>query len=95
MAFTEDLDTFLDTDEFAVTATLTGGATVSVIFDKAYIAAMGGQVDATEPMCLLKTSDVAARSIAFGTTLTIAGTAYTVRGIQPDGTGMTVLALEA
>jgi hypothetical protein len=93
MAFTEDLDAFLDTDEFAVTATLAGGA-VSVIFDKAYLAALGGQADATEPMCLLKSSDVTAHALAFGSAITIAGTAYTVRGIHPDGTGLTSLLLE-
>lgn len=94
MAFAEDLAVFLDTDDFAVTATLAGGAELAVIFDKAYIAALGGQVSATQPMCMLKTSDVTDNAIARGTAITIAGTAYSVRDLQPDGTGMHVLELE-
>lgn len=76
-------------------ATMTVGAVeVAVIFDAAYISAMGGVVDATQPMCLLKTSDVAAQSMVFGTAVTIGGTAYTVRSTQPDGTGLSALMLE-
>lgn len=92
MPFTEDLAPFFA--DFGVVATLVGGATVTVIFDRAYIASMGGQVDATEPMCTLKSSDVTVRAITFGTQLTIGGVAYKVRSLHPDGTGLTNLLLE-
>jgi hypothetical protein len=88
----EDLDCFFT--DFAVTATV-GAASVSAIFDRAHIQAMG--IDATEPMALVKTADVTARSIARNTAIVIAGTTYYVQELRPDGTGLTtlVLSLEA
>lgn len=92
MAFAEPLDAFFA--DFGVTGTLAGGAAVTGIFDRDYMASLGGQVSATGPAFGVKTSDVAARGIAFGTAITIGGTAYTVRDTQPDGTGVTLLLLE-
>lgn len=40
-----------------------------------------------------KTSDVS--SVAEGETVTISGSSYTVTDVQPDGTGVTMLILEA
>lgn len=91
MAFTEDFAVFFA--DFGVTATLAGGD-VTVIFDQAYIASMGGQIDSTEPTCLLLSSDVTTHNITHGTPITINGVAYAVRGLQPDGTGLTALLLE-
>lgn len=93
MAFAESLDAFFS--DFAVTATV-GSAALSVIFDRAHIEALGGYgggIDATAPAALLKTSDVAANSIARNSTLVIAGTTYYVQRAQPDGTGLTLLVL--
>lgn len=95
MPFTEDLAPFLSTSDFAVTATV-GGVSVSVIFDRAHVEAMGGfggGIDATQPTALLKTSDVTAQSIARNTAIVIDGTTYYVQSLQPDGTGMTLLVL--
>lgn len=95
MAFTEDLSVFFSTDDFAVTATV-GAASVSVIFDREHVEAMGGfggGIDATQPTALLKTSDVTARSIARNTAIVISGTTYYVQSLRPDGTGLTLLAL--
>lgn len=92
MAFTEDLSLFLSGSDFAVSATV-GAATVLGVFDKPHLSALGGAVGTTDPSFTLKSSDVSANSIARGTTLTISGTAYSVREIEPDGTGMTTLLL--
>lgn len=91
-ALVEDLTIFFD--EFAVTATLANGATVSVIFDRAHIEVMGGQIDGTQPICVAQTADITANTIAFGTRITIGGTAYQVKGLHPDSTGLTTLMLE-
>jgi hypothetical protein len=89
--FVEDLSTFFDTTTgFAVSATVLG-QTVPVIFDKAYFGAMGGLVESTGPQCLAQTSTVA--SVVQGTAIVINATTYTVTGVEPDGTGITVLQL--
>jgi len=58
-------------------------------------------VDSNALRLTARSSDVAARSLANGSTLTIGATTYTVRSVQPDGvvesgaqSGMTVLILE-
>ena len=89
--FAEDLSTFFDTSSgFAINATVSG-QTVPVIFDKAYLGAMGGLVESTGPVCVAQTSTVAA--VTQGTAIVIEGTTYTVTGVEPDGTGITVLQL--
>lgn len=74
--FTEDLDAFLSTAELAIAATLQGGAAVSVIFDREAVEAFGAVVT-SGPAAIGKTSDFAASVV--GQTLTISGTAYTIR----------------
>lgn len=91
--FTEDLSPFFDVaGGFAQTATV-GGSSFPVIFDNAYQAGMNALVETTGPICQAKTSDVA--SVVQGSTITIGGTAYTVVSVQPDGTGVTTLALRS
>lgn len=89
MAFTENLDAFLSTDEFAVSATL-GASTFSVIFDRAHLESLG--ISTTQPMLIAKTSDVS--SATRGTSITVNGSAYTIMDNQPDGTGISALMLE-
>ena len=90
--FTEDLSAFFDvTNGFAVTATLSGGAVVQVIFDKGYADSLGGLVESTGPQCVAKTADVS--TVIQGNTLVIGSTTYTVTGVQPDGVGLTTLQL--
>lgn len=86
MAFTEDLSAFFDTDDFAIAATV-GATTVNVIFDREYIDAVG-RVSSANPVALAKASDAAA---AVGATITISGTAYTIRDRQPQDDGAVVL----
>lgn len=89
--FTEDLLPFFDTTSgFAQSATVSGQS-VPVIFDDGYQAALGGLVESTGPQCLARTSDVT--DVVQGSAITIDGTGYTVRGVQPDGTGVTTLLL--
>lgn len=88
MAFVEDYAPFFA--DFSVPATL-GAATISVIFDKAYIGALMGFVESTGPACLVRDIDIPA--ITQGTSITINAKAYIVTGIEPDGTGLTTLQL--
>ena len=80
---------FLSTDDFATTATIAGSPVLG-IFDDEYGEVL--DIEGTVPVFLCRTSDVAA--VAHGTTVTINAVAYTARGKQPDGTGMTLVILE-
>lgn len=84
-----DLATFFD--EFAVDATPAAGEAFPVIFDNAFIAALTGRVESTQPMCVAKTSDV--QAFGDGAGLTINGAAYTVKTNEPDGTGISLLTI--
>jgi hypothetical protein len=90
MAFIEPIAGFFGTDGFAVTATLNSVA-VTGIFDAAYYEPLG-EVQGRQPMFMLPTAS--APSAAHGQTLVIGTTTYKVRGVQPDGTGVTTLILE-
>jgi len=85
----DDLDVFLNTDEFADEATI-GGETVNGIFDNEHTEVL--DVSGTHPAFTCKTSDVS--GVSQGDTVTINGTGYRVVSIKPDGTGMTTLVLE-
>ena len=87
-----DLDTFLNSDEFAVDITY-GGGTIKGIFDNEFIANNQDEisVEDLQPQVIVKTSDVP--GLAHGATMTIESVVYNVTGIQPDGTGLTVVIL--
>lgn len=92
----DDLDGFLSTEDFGSAATLTCGTgknavttLINVIFDDGFRAVEN--LESAAPQAHCKASDVAAA--AHGDTLQVGGATYTIRGIQPDGTGMTVLIL--
>lgn len=90
--FTEDLDAFFTLKSaggLADPATLQGGATdgVPVLFDAAYMGQAG--LAGTNPVALVQAAHVAAGDI--GKTLTINGTAYTIRNREPQDDGATVL----
>jgi hypothetical protein len=90
MAFTEPIAGFFNTADFAVSATL-AGASVNGIFDAGYFEPLG-EVEGVQPRFTLPTSS--ASSAAHGQALVIGSTTYKVRGVQPDGTGVTTLILE-
>jgi phage head-tail attachment protein len=91
MAFTEDISAFFSTDGFAVDATLSGVG-VRGIFDASYTDAFGNVVEGYAPVFMLATSDCA--SVAHGDVLVVQAHTYKVRGVEPDGTGVTLLRLE-
>lgn len=99
MAFTEDFDDFIDTDDFGVSATYTpdGGSPVSIdgIFDKEFLAIDEGVVtlSSSNPMFLTKTTNVS--SAAPDDTLLVDSVTYKIVEVRPDGTGMTMLILGA
>lgn len=87
----DEMAAFFDID-LGVSATYTHGgvpATITVIFDNAFVAVEG--VESLGPAATCKTSDVA--SAAHGDTLVIGGVTYNITGVHPDGTGITILML--
>lgn len=85
----EPLDVFFNVAEHAVSATL-DGVVVAGIFDNEYADAFG--MATRQPRFTLKSSDAAAATQA--SVLVVEGVTYRVRSIEPDGTGVTTLALE-
>ena len=98
MAFDEDISLFFDVDDgFAVLATFKG-ETISVIVDDDYYTVPGEEVDISSSRLAAhcRTGDVV--TAAQGDTLTIEegdnSGSYTITNVRPNGTGVTVLALE-
>lgn len=91
MAFTENLAPFFATGDFAVPATLQGVA-VNGIFDAEYREPLGGLVEGHAPIFQCAAAQIP--SVTTGQTLIVNGSSYTVRGVEPDGTGVTLLRLE-
>ena len=84
--------TFVDPaffSDFAIDLTV-NGVPVRGIFDNAFGSAFGGMIDGSGPMVRLPSSVAAAR----GNPVVIASKQYVITGIEPDGTGLTVLRLE-
>lgn len=90
---TADLDKFFDPEEFAVKAVWKGSTEVNVIFDDPYltVGAAGVEVESTAPVAHVRTADVP--GIKHGDALKIGETTYKIRGVRPDGTGVTLLTL--
>jgi hypothetical protein len=80
---TEDLDTFLDTEEHALEATYDGATAVKVIFDNEYLEQLG--IAGTGPVALGKAATFPANAV--GKTLLVNGTSYTIRGREPVDDG--------
>lgn len=92
MPFAEDLTPFFNVEDFGSAALYNGTTTVNGIFDREYLEALDG-VAGSGPAFTCRTADVP--SAANGDTLAIASVTYTVRGVESDGTGVTLLRLEA
>ncbi len=88
----DDLDIFLDDDEFAVNVIFKSN-TIQGIFDNEFIASVEGEIgiESTIPQGQFKTSDVS--SAVQGDTMTINSIVYNIIGVQPDGTGMSLVLL--
>lgn len=88
--FTEDLSVFMDTDDFAVTMTV-NASSVNGILSNEYV--IVDFVESKKPVFICSSADVV--GVLHGDNVVAAdSTAYKVRGIQPDGTGITTLILE-
>lgn len=90
MPMTEDFTVFFNVEEHGTTASYDGTDIVGV-FDREYADVLG--MEASAPTFTCAASDVP--GVAHNDTLTIDGDVYTVRSVQPDGTGVVVLILEA
>jgi hypothetical protein len=89
--FVEDLAPFFSTADFASAATW-NGAPVNGIFDRAYSEPLGNVAEAYGPVFQCAAADVP--TVAHGDALIVDGAVYTVRGVEPDGTGVVLLRLE-
>jgi len=95
----DDRAIFVNVGDFGTAATYTpsGGvaSTVNGIFDNDFIEVdTGGGVGVAlqQPRFHCRTADVS--SASEGDALSVGGTSYTIRIVQDDGTGMTMLVLE-
>lgn len=81
--------------DFGTVVTKADSSTFTAIFDAEFLsidpnATVG--YEGSDPMIMARSADVS--SLVHGSALTISGASYQVVGIEPDGTGMTVLQLE-
>lgn len=90
--FGADLDAYFDTADFAEEASY-NGASIPVIFDDSYklLNALTGGIESSGPQATCKDTDMA--GVQHGDQIVIRDTTYYVTGIEPDGTGITVLTL--
>ena len=94
----EDLDDFLDPEEFGVQAVITfqagGTRTISVIFDDPYVNAKAGEYERDDNGPKAKGKETDMVGITRKDTVVIAGKTYGVlTSPQADGTGISVLEL--
>lgn len=96
MSFAEDLGLFVhdDTPGYATGTHVHGTATATVggLFDNAFEDALA-LIAGRAPSILVQDTQIT--TAARGDAITIAGTAYVIRELQPDGHGLTRLVLGA
>ena len=88
--FTEDLSAFLDTDDFAVTVTLDGSSVDGILSLEPI---ESNFVQTNKPVFTYAKSDKP--SVTVGSALIYDSIVYLVKNLEPDGTGMQMLILEA
>lgn len=101
MAFTENLDIFLNVGDFAVpvTVTLPGPSTVTfnAIFDSPFMDASLGEIvlDTTAPTLTCKMTDALFNGayLPRGTAIVVNAGNYSVLEVKPEGTGMAIIRL--
>lgn len=94
----DDLETFLDLDDFAVEVRLFPAAgeprTVPAIFDRPFLSADLGEYMAETEQPRITATEADLQGMTRGDRVDVAGTVYDVLGgPQPDGTGMATLPL--
>lgn len=73
-----------------------GTSTIKAIFDNPHQeVSVGGEVPFSIQECYITARSADLSDIAQGSSLTISGSSYVVTDIQPDGTGMSIVTLEA
>ena len=79
--------------DFGVTVTTSGASTFTGIFVDEYEAQTlyDMDIDSSSPLLTCRTADVS--NLSRTNTLTIGGVSYKVISVQPDNTGVTVVAL--
>ncbi|MEW6612702.1 MAG: hypothetical protein AB1409_08175 [Pseudomonadota bacterium] len=87
MDFAADLNLFVA--DFGINAVV-GGVSVRGIFDNAFVEQLG--VEGLRPTFTAPTASLPA--VSHGTVVTINAVSYRSIGVQPDGTGVTLLILE-
>lgn len=95
MAFTEDLDNFFDTDEFAVDATV-NSYDFKVIFDEPTqgVEGLDASIEETHPSFHCKTADLTAAAAKRNDTATVDGNDFTIAAIRKDGQGTSTVWLK-
>jgi len=91
MTIATDIKSVIASSPFAENSTVTWqGNTITAVFRDFYIDAQG--MESSIPSLIVADSVVS--GIAHGDQVTVDGTGYTVRGIEPNGYGKTVIILE-
>lgn len=87
-----DAPKFLDSADFGHQATYDGN-NFNVQFVKEFSAVelFGIEIESSTPFCIARDADVS--GIAHGEQFTVDSVVYKVRGVRPDGTGMTIIIL--
>lgn len=97
MAFTEDLDQFFDTGDFAVAAVFTRAgapvATADVIFNGPSRQVSVYETGVEEPAPFLLAPSAAVAAVKRKDAASVDGAAFVVERVEPDGTGVTKLYL--
>jgi hypothetical protein len=90
MALADNISVFFT--DFAVEASY-NGASILVLFDAAFklVNAFTGGIESSSPQAVCKDTDIV--GMQHGDQLVIRDVVYYVTGIEPDGTGITVLTL--
>ena len=92
MSVEQPADQLAVLSDFGVAASWNGKAVQGIFDDKFLLANEHSEIiESLEPQFLCRASDVA--GVLDGELITISGYAYTIRRIEPDGTGMTHLIL--
>lgn len=90
MSIETEIDPFFQSTDFAQSVTVAGTGLLA-IFDHAFIEDLA--IEGEAPILHCKSADLPG-NLAHGDAVTVATASYTIVGIQPDGTGVTILILE-
>lgn len=92
--FDDDLSELFDEDEHAVSVSLNGKSFTGIVNEE-FTEGEYGTVDDDRQSPVLYTSTNDAIGAEYDNDITVDGKALFVKGIHPDGTGITVLVLSA